>query len=254
MGVAGRSHLAGCVTNVTFRYDCPMKTRKVVLSSVVAIAIIAAGAVWWLLMSLDGLVKQAIEHWGPEITGVTVRVDRVKIEATAGRGTIRGLVVANPKGFEAPHALKLGEMRLTLDPASVTKDVVVTRELLLVAPDVVYERGRGGDNMSVIQKNVDAWVAKRGGKKEDAPGKKFVIENLIIRDGKAHLGASVSSSIPDLHLRDVGKKSNGASAGEVVKQTWDALRKSVGSLASRVGGAIKEGAQGAVEGVKKLFK
>lgn len=232
-----------------------MKAKKALGIGFLVVVLAAAGGAWWLYSSLDGLVKQAIERWGPEITGVSVKVASVKIEVASGRGTIRGLEIGNPKGFDAPHALKLGEMRLTLDPASVTKDVVVVKELLLLAPDITYERGQGSDNMTVIQKNVDAWVAKHGGGRKDAgPGKKFVIENLVLRDGKAHFGTALSSSIPDLHLRDVGRKTNGATAGEVFKQTWDALLRSVGNLASRVGSAIKEGAQGAVEGVKKLFK
>ena len=226
-----------------------MKTRNVIASVVVVAAVAAGGAAWWLFASLDGLVKQAIERWGPEITGVSVRVESVKIETTAGRGSIRGLVVGNPKGFDAPHALKLGEMRLTLDAASLTKDVVVIKELLLAAPDVVYERGQGSNNLAVIQKNVDAWVAKHAGPKkaDDAPGKKFVIENVLVKDGKAHFGTTLSSRMPDLHLRDVGKKSNGATAGEVTKQVWDAMLRSVGNLASRAGTAIKEG-------WNKLFK
>lgn len=225
-----------------------MKARNAVLSAVVVVVVAAAGAAWWLFASIDGLVKQAIEHWGPEITGVVVRVDSVKIEVTEGRGTIRGLFVGNPKGFDAPHALTLGEMRLTLDAESITKDVVVIRELLLAAPDVVYERGQGSDNLSVIQKNVDAWVAKHAAAKKPAgPGKKFVIENVIIRDGRAHLGSTLSTSIPLLHLHDVGKKSNGATAGEVVKQVWGAMMRSVVNLASRAGSAIKEG-------WNKLFK
>ena len=232
-----------------------MKTRNVILSAVVVVAVAAGGAAWCLFLSLDGLVKQAIQKWGPEITGVAVRVDSVKIEVTEGRGTIKGLFVGNPKGFSAPHALTLGEMRLTLDPASVTRDVVVIKELLLAAPDVVYERGQGSDNLSVIQKNVDAWVAKNAGaKKSDGPGKKFVIENVIIRNGKAHFGTAVSAPLPDLHLRDIGKKSNGATAGEAVKQVWGALLHSAGNLASRAASAIKEGAAGVGEGVRKLFK
>ena len=226
-----------------------MKSRNVIVSLILALFVVAAGGAWWLFMSIDGLVKQAIERWGPEITGVAVRVQSVRIQVTEGRGTIRGLFVGNPKGFEAPHALKLDEMRLTIDPASITKDVVVIKELLLAAPDVVYERGQGSDNLAVIQKNVDAWVAKNAGeKKPDAgPGKKFVIENLLIKDGKAHFGTTLSSSMPDLHLHDIGKKTNGATAGEVVKQVWGAMLHSVGNLASRAGTAIKEG-------WNKLFK
>ena len=233
-----------------------MKTRSILLSFTAVVLLLLAGGAWWLYASMDHLVRQAIESWGPEITGVAVKVESVRLEPTAGRGTIRGLVIGNPKGFDAPQALKLGEARLTLDAASLTKDVVVIKELLLVAPDVTYERGQGSDNMTVIQKHVDAWVAKHGGgkKAEAGPGKKFIIENLVVRDGKAHFGTTLSSPIPDLHLRDVGRKTNGATAGEVFKQTWDALLRSVGNLASRIGGAIKDGAQGAVEGVKKLFK
>lgn len=219
-----------------------MKTRHKVLSALLIVALLAIGGAWWLFASLDGLVKQAIERWGPEITGVSVKVQSVRIEVAEGRGAIRGLVVGNPKGFQSPQALKLAEMRLTLDPASVTKDVVVIRELVLVAPDVTYERGQGSDNMALIQRNVDRWVTKHAGAKPDAgPGKKFVIENLRIQNGKAHFGTTLSVPMPDLHLRDVGKKSGGASAGEVVKGVWDAMLRSVTGLASRAGSAIKDG-------------
>lgn len=226
-----------------------MKTRNVVLSAAAVAVIAAAGGIWWLTTSIDGLVKQAIERWGPEITGVAVRVDSVNIKVREGSGTIRGLFVGNPKGFEAPHALTLREMRLTIDAASIPRDVVLIRELLLVAPDVVYERGQGSDNLAIIQKNIDAWVAKNAGaKKADAgPGKKFVIENVLVRDGKAHFGSALASPMPDLHLRDVGKKSNGATAGEVAKQVWGAMLRNATNLASRTGSAIKEG-------IGKLFK
>jgi len=226
-----------------------MKSRNVIVSLFLVLFLVAAGGAWWLFMSIDGLVKQAIERWGPEITGVAVRVDSVRIQVGEGRGTIRGLYVGNPKGFEAKHSLALGEMRLTIDPASITKDVVVIRELLLVAPDVVYERGQGSDNLALIQKNVDAWVARNAGsgKKADGPGRKFVIQNLIIRGGKAHFGTALASPIPELHLRDVGRKTEGATAGEVVKQVWGAMLGSVTNIAARAGSAIREG-------VRKLFK
>jgi hypothetical protein len=134
--------------------------------------------------------------------------------------------------------------------------VVIVKELLVVSPDVVYVRAQGTDNMAAIQKNTDAWVAQHAGPKGagSGPGKKFIIENLIVRDGRAHFGTAASSPIPDLRLRDVGKKTNGVSAGEVFKQVWGALLRSVGNIASHLGSAIKEGAKSATGGVRSLFK
>ena len=231
-----------------------MKIRTVILSGVVVAILALGGGAWWFFKSLDSLVERAIERWGPEITGVKVRVDSVRIEVTQGRGTIRGLLIGNPKGFEAPYALKVGEIRVALDPASLTRDVVIVKELLLVAPDLVYERGQGSDNMTVIQKNADAWVAKLAGPKSAGPGKKFILENVIVRGGRAHVGTMASAPIPELHLRDVGKKTNGATAGEAFKQVWGALLRSVGNVASHLGSAIKEGAKSATGGVRSLFK
>ena len=219
-----------------------MRARSVIVAVAVAAAIAAAGAGYWLFASLDGQVKRAIERWGPEITGVAVRVGSVKIDAAEGRGTIKGLRLGNPKGFAGPYALELGEARLTLDPASLARDVVVINELLLVGPDVAYERAQGGNNLEAIQRNIDAWLAKNAGARQDAGAKKkFVIDSVIIRDGRAQLGSTLASSMPLLQLRDIGKKTDGANAGEAAKQVWGAMQRSVANMALRAGPAVKDG-------------
>jgi hypothetical protein len=79
----------------------------------VAAAAVAGG--WWLYASRDALVKHAIEGLGPQLTGVPVKVKRVRLEPAEGRGSIGGLEVGNPAGYRAPRALVLGEMRLAID-------------------------------------------------------------------------------------------------------------------------------------------
>lgn len=232
-----------------------MKIRRLIVASLALVLIVAAGGLWWLWSSRDALLKEAIESFGPEITGVAVSVKRVKLEPLEGKGMIGGLRLGNPKGFEAPSALTVGEIRLAMDPVSIARDVVVIREVVLQSPEITYERGGGGSNLEVIQKHVEDYVARLSGpKKEEGPKKKFIIENLYVRSGKVHFGTSISLPLPDIHLRDIGKKSNGATAGEVVKQTWDALARSSMNLASRAGAAIKRGANSVIEGAKKLFK
>ena len=76
-----------------------MKMLKIlgVLAALVLAAV--AGGAWWLYSSKDALVKAAIEKFGPEITGVAVTVEGVKLDPLEGKGTISGLKVGNPKGL-----------------------------------------------------------------------------------------------------------------------------------------------------------
>ena len=239
-----------------------MKLRHPILIAVGVVVLAVAGGLLWLYSSLDSLVKTAIEQYGPEITQVSVQVARVTLAPTDGKGSIQGLRLGNPKEFSTGTSLKAGEISLQVDPASLASDVIVIREVVIQSPEVTYESSQAGNNLETIQKNVEAYVARLGnGKKADsAPKKKFIIENLYIRDGRVNVntaltaGKTLSSGIPNLHLRDIGKKSNGATAGDVTKQVWDALVRSTGSAVSSVGGAIKNGAKSIVEGAKRLFK
>src|SRR5690242_3018273 len=120
-----------------------MKIRNLVLLVAALLVLGVGGALWWLYASRDALIKRAIERFGPELTGVSVKVGSVKLEPLDGRGAIRGLSVGNPSGYKTPHALSLGEMRLAVDPASLTSDVVHIREISLEAPSITYERGPG---------------------------------------------------------------------------------------------------------------
>jgi len=230
-----------------------VKLRTIVLIGAAAVVLAAAGALWWVYASRDALVKQAIERFGPEITGVSVTVKRVKLEPTQGKGAIYGLEVGNPAGYGAPRAFTLGEMRLAIDFSTVTSEVIHIKEIVIDAPVITYERGPGGNNLEAIQRNIES---KTGAPKkaDSSPGKKFVIDNLYVRNAKAQFGETLSLPVPDLHLRDVGKQSNGASAGEIVKQVWGSLAGSATNLSSRALEGVKGGAKSAVEGVRGLFK
>jgi hypothetical protein len=226
------------------------------------VAVLIAGAVAFLASNLDSIVEKAIETLGPEMTGVAVNVKKVSIALTDGRGEIAGLVVGNPKGYKAPHAFRLGSIVLALDAATVTKDVIVVRELTIEAPDMVYEKGAGGSNVEVIQRHVDDYVKSHFGgaggaknkptKGDAAPATRFIVEKLQIRNGKVHLagiaGKDAEIPLPLVSLHDMGKSRGGATGGEiasvVVKQMTDA------AIASAVRALAQEGAKRATESLK----
>jgi len=244
------------------------KTKKVLVGTAIVVILVLVGVVWWFSHSLDSLVASAIRTFGPEITGVSIRLDHVTIEALDGRAALHGLVVGNPPGFSTDHALSLGEISMTLDLGSLTKDVIVVKQISIVKPDVTYELGPGGSNLDAIQRHVDRYVTQRGGTNERTErngGKKLVIEDLYIKNATAHVSTAVmqrsgmSVPVPDLHLRDIGKRSGGATGGEVVKQVLGALTHGVTrAMASRgLGGTIdtlKKGAGSAADTLKGLLR
>ncbi len=243
-----------------------MKKNLLIVGIILLLGII--GGAWWLYSSLDSLVASAIRKYGPEITGVSVKLSSVKIVPADGTASLRGLVIGNPAGFKTEHAFSLGEISMKLDIGSLTKDVILIKEISIIKPDISYEYASGGSNLDLIQHNVDRYVSENlGGKsesKDKSSSKKLIIENVYIKEGKADVSAEIlkgkamSVPLPDLHLTNIGKKSNGATAGEAAKQVLGAMTQSVTKSVSslNLGGAIKgitNGAGAASDKIKGLF-
>jgi len=239
-----------------------VKLRNVILAAAGAMLIVVIGAAYWLVSSLDSLVKSAIETYGPEITGVSVKVGSVHLSPTSGKGTIKNLRLGNPPGYRTGHALALSEISVTLDPASLTRDVILIRDILVSGADVSYEKIGNTTNLDRIQRNVDAYMRKFSGGQASAggPEKKMIIDSLVIRSSKATVaggltgGTAITTSIPDVRLRDIGKRTNGATAGEVVRQVMGALTASATRAATAAISNVTKGAGKAADSVRGLFR
>jgi uncharacterized protein involved in outer membrane biogenesis len=242
--------------------------KKVLLTLLILLLLVFGVGAWWLSRSLDSLVASAIRSYGPEITGVSVSLDGVKIVASEGTASLSGLRLGNPKGFNLPNSLVLGEISTRLDIASLTKDVVHIQEVVISRPLVTYEYSSNGSNLDQIQKNVQSYIDSHTSASEPAknPGKqkKIIIDNLIVRDAHAEVsatalgGKALTVPLPDIHLKDIGKKSEGASPAEVASQVVGSITQGASKAASALNlGAIKDsvqsGASKAIDAVKGLF-
>lgn len=237
-----------------------MRARNVILLVVALLVLAAGGALWWLYASRDALLKRAIEHYGPELTGVSVKVSSVNLEPLDGRGAIKGLEIGNPRGFKAPQAVSLGEIRLALEPASLASDVVRVKEISLEAPSITYEPGPNGDNLSAIQKHIEAQLPKSTPAKGDskpekaAKERRFIIDRVQVRKAKVSYGGAVSVDVPDLQLRDLGKKSGGATAAEITREIWTAVTRQAIAAAPAAIRGLEDKAKGAVDSLRGLLK
>ncbi|MDH3335685.1 MAG: hypothetical protein OEL50_03480, partial [Rhodospirillaceae bacterium] len=213
---------------------------KKILIGFGVLAIVAASGLYLLASNINSIVKTAVEEGGSMVAGVAVRLDKSNIDLTNQRGALMGLSVANPSGFNTSYAFNFAAIGLELGEGS-TSSVLVIDKIVIDKPDITYEIGKLGSNVDAIQKNVDRFVSANdktssgtgasAEKPQSSGAIKMIIKNLYIRDGKINVSASlmqgktITTNLPEIHLKDIGKKSGGATAGEVAEQLIGAISK-----------------------------
>ena len=240
---------------------------KKALVAFVVLVLVVVGAVLWAYYSLDVIVKLTLEHYGPDVAGVSVRVGHVAISPRDGRGSLRNVEIGNPPGFAAAYAARLGEIRVALDPATVTEPIVRVSEIAIEAPAIVYERGAKGTNLDAIQKNIEGYVARSvpvseaGEAAPKGPRHKFVIDRLSIRGAKVTMtnarlrGQGISFDLPDIELRDLGRRENGLTASQVANIVANTLIARIGQkVLTNFDLLRKGGVEGAIDALKGLIR
>lgn len=219
---------------------------KKILIGIGVLAIAVAGGLYLLASNLDSIIKAAIEDGGSMVTGVSVRLDKSNIDLANKRGALIGLSVANPGNFKTPYAFNFGAIGLELGDGS-TGSLLVIDKVVIDKPEITYEIGKTGSNVDAIQKNVERFISSKSGSaggstgsgtsgasSSNDSGPKIIINDLYIRGGKINVSASlmqgktITTSLPEIHLKDIGKKSNGATAGEIADQLIAAISKHAG--------------------------
>ena len=239
--------------------------KKVGIALLVIIAVIA-GALYWLRNNLDGLVRDAIAQYGSEMTQAKVSVGSVKIDAVNGEGIISDFEIGNPQGFKTPYAFKVKEFTVAIDPATLTGNVITVKKIAIVAPDVIYEKGDNMTNFDAIQKNIADYLGPS--EQTSSEGKKLIVEEFKLRDAKAQAaaafmdGKTVDVDLPDLTMRNIGKKEGGITPGELGQRIAGAMKKQLsgaisfdklGKAAQQAGEAIGGAASDAADKIKNLF-
>ena len=253
-----------------------MKKTGIILSAVLVLIIVVGLS---LSLFLNKAVKSGVETIGPKITKTSITVDAVDISIISGSGEIKGLVLGNPQGYKTDYAMKLGRVRIALDPQSIWSDRVIINEIVVDSPVITYETALTENNISKIMKNIESSTA-RGSSKRKAPaggkreGKKMQINDLRINNGKINLsskvmqGKAITLPLQDIHLTGIGAKSGGASVPEVAEKVFRSVNGGIMTAVTqsgqkftegvdsvkKTGEAVKEEASGFMKGLKDVFK
>ena len=238
--------------------------KKWLIALAVVVALVGVGA-WVVFERLDWIVKVALEHYGPDVTGTSVKVGDVEISPRTGRGRLRNLEIGNPAGFASPRAARFGEIILETEPATLRSPVVHVEAIGIDAPTIVYERGDKTTNLDVIASHIESYVRKGGEGNAAADAKsdkrRYIIDRLLIRNAKVTMtspslrGQGVTFDLPELELRDIGRRQGGVTASQAASIVTNAV---IAKIAQRVLSNIdllrKGGVEGAFDALKGLIR
>lgn len=190
---------------------------------------------YYVYRNLDALVEEAIEEIGSEAVGVAVRVDRVELDLEAGRASIFGLSVANPKGFEGAMAFTLGEMTIDIDLDSIRdRRPLVLDEIRIESPVVFYEIDSvGKSNLEVLGENATSGSQSASGGEgagESQPAQRVSVRKIRFAGGRVEAdtrkigGNEMQATLATATLSNVGG-SRGATGSEIGKIVVEELAR-----------------------------
>lgn len=203
--------------------------------STVALALAAAAVVILIVLGafLGHAVKKAIEIYGQQITQTTVTVDSVHLSLLTGSARVKGLAVYDPKNYTMPKAIDVGTIAVGVDPLTVFSDKVVIHSMRFESPEIAFEGGLAGNNLSQLLDNANSTDNGNGTlltttAAQPRPVKKYEVDDLTITGAKVQVTLTTMAekqvvSLPEIHLTDLGKEGEGITATDLARTVLAAI-------------------------------
>jgi len=192
--------------------DSGMEGQMSKLIKIIIGLVIVVPLVFIFVVGMYGgqIAKDGINTYGSEFLGVDVAVDDVDFSILGGNLSISGLVIGNPQGFESEYAFRLGSVKIELDRNSLFSDHIIIDQVRIMAPEVIMELGKGGNNLTKLQETIEAQIGPIEGEDETEPAPNVTIRNFYLTDASfklVGLPAGIKSpevKLPDIYLENIG--------------------------------------------------
>jgi len=126
-----------------------------------------------------------------------------------------------------------------LDPKSVFSDKIIIHSIRIDSPEIFFEGGIGGNNLSKIMANVNASAGGRGtdtgaestptSAAQDKPAPKLQVDEFLITGAQTHVtlpgitSAPTTLTLPEIRLIGLGQGAEGITAAELVQTVLEQL-------------------------------
>ncbi|NKB33617.1 MAG: hypothetical protein GKR91_11020 [Pseudomonadales bacterium] len=226
--------------------------KKIVISLVFLILLVGGGLFYYF----DSIVKSGVEVVGTQVLGSEVSVESVSVSPLNGMGSISGLSIANPEGFDSDYAFQLEEMSVVLNTSTVFEDVLVIDSITIVQPQITYETRIVSDNIRALIENIssDSSGSSAAESSTESGGRRIVIREFRMLDPQLNLVAAVVNApfqLPDVELNDIGAEDNSTTVSDALRLILSTLSRSILSsnlpsiddLRNEVEGRLQDGVE-----------
>lgn len=206
--------------------------------SLAALAILFA---LFLAFGIDIVARRGIQSVIRNALGAPAELRSVKLRLR-GTAEIEGARIGNPGGYQQAKALDIARLDAFLDTDTLSKDVLVIHDMLVIRPDFTVEFLDGTSNVAVLVDRLLAAIPA------DAP--RFRIDRLRIREAVVRIhvpgqtGEPIVFHLPDLELHNFGDAPGTASTANLLLAVF---------LQTLAGGAIEQEQKAFPEGLRRSF-
>jgi uncharacterized protein involved in outer membrane biogenesis len=239
--------------------------RKWILRALAGLVVVLAVVLVAVAFSLGAIVKRGVETIGPSATRVDVTLKSAQVWLLAWRVQLNGLVIGNPPGCKTSSAIAVDSVSVRIKPGSMFSDKLVVESIKVTAPVITLEGGLTGDNLKKIEKNLNDYIGSSStapnpsapSSSSAKPERKIQVNELEITGAKLQVntklsgGRTITLSIPDIHLMDLGTGLQGIAPVEVGQRALQAVVDAATTAVAKNASGLSEGAAGGAKGAFK---
>jgi uncharacterized protein involved in outer membrane biogenesis len=199
---------------------------------VIVVILLIIGAVVFLYINLNSIVKHTVETQGTEQLKVPTTLGGVSLGILQGTVQLSDLDIGSPQGFSAPHMLSLGGLNVNTGGLStLLKEPIRISKISVNHPKLVVEQTNGKLNfkalMDQLPSNPDKTPAPQ--QPNGKPPVKLIVDDLtvndahvVVRPGIPGLSQEIDIPIPLIDVKNIGN-ADGAQNGAAIKDVVTTL-------------------------------
>ena len=134
-----------------------MKMMKFFGLFLLTLIILVAGLCWAVSANMDDMIKGTIQQKMSVLTKTEVTLLGLETDLLGGRIVITDLVIANQKGYQEDHLVRIGDVQVVIDIRSLNSGAIIIESIQLNDVDVVIEeKSMGQINIKTLIDTVEA--------------------------------------------------------------------------------------------------